>query len=50
MFKMIYTYGGLPKAEYDAVIAENVKKAHLLQRIRPNDGDRAGGLETQTTQ
>lgn len=32
MFKIDYTYGGLPKAEYDAVIAENVRRKRTYYR------------------
>lgn len=32
MFKIDYTYGGLPKEEYDAVIAENVKRKRTYFR------------------
>lgn len=32
MFKVDYTYGGLPKAEYDAVIAENVRRKRTYYR------------------
>ena len=32
MFKIDYTYGGLPKEEYDAVIAENVRRKRIYFR------------------
>jgi hypothetical protein len=32
MFKVDYTYGGLPKEEYDAVIAENVRRKRTYYR------------------
>ena len=32
MFKIDYTYGGLPKDEYDAVIAENVRRKRAYYR------------------
>ena len=40
MFKIDYTYGGLPKEEYDAVIAENVRrKREYYREYDPIIGD-----------
>ena len=40
MFKIDYTYGGLPKAEYDAVIAENGRRKRSYYReYDPTIGD-----------
>ena len=32
MFKIDYTYGGLPKKEYEAVIAENTRRKRSYYR------------------
>ena len=50
MFKVDYTYGGLPKKEYDAVIAENVRRKRTYYReydpvIGDEEGEEGGGEE-----
>ena len=32
MFKIDYTYGGLPKAEYEGVISENLRRKRSYYR------------------
>ena len=40
MFKIDYTYGGLPKAEYEAVISENGRRKRSYYReYDPVTGD-----------
>ena len=40
MFKVDYTYGGLPKGEYEAVISENGKrKRNYYREYDPVIGD-----------